>query len=158
MPASGKSFQATELSKRFNIPAFDLDYIVQTFLQLSINEIFQKYGESYFREVEANVLRSFSARSEFILACGGGTACFSDNIKWMNETGITIWLDPPMEVIVNRLMDAGPLRPLIKENEREKLENFLIEMYEVRKAYYQQAKHRIAESSATTAFEEILRG
>lgn len=158
MPASGKSFQATELSKQFNIPAFDLDYIVQTFLQLSINEIFQKYGEPYFREVEANVLRSFSARSEFILACGGGTACFSDNIKWMNETGITIWLDPPMEVIVNRLMEAGPLRPLIKENEREKLENFLIEMYEVRKAYYQQAKYRIAESSATTAFEEILRG
>lgn len=157
MPASGKSFFATELSKLYHLPAFDSDYIVQTFLQLSIQEIFQRYGESYFREVESNVLRSFSARSEFVLACGGGAACFLDNMKWMNENGITCWIDTPLDIVVNRLLVADTLRPLVKEDEREKLEHFIADMYKIREPYYSQAKYRITETSSCAAFDEIFK-
>ncbi|MFX8731638.1 shikimate kinase, partial [Acinetobacter baumannii] len=76
-------------------------------------EIFEEKGEAYFREKEALSLRTFEGMHHLILATGGGTPCFHDNIQWMNEHGITIWLNEPTSMLTERLKAEKNHRPLV---------------------------------------------
>ena len=68
----------------------DLDAEIEKEVGKSIAAIFENKGEPYFREIEAATLRTFAGAQNTIVACGGGTPCFYENIKWMNEQGTTI--------------------------------------------------------------------
>ncbi|MCA6497827.1 MAG: hypothetical protein IM558_08835 [Chitinophagaceae bacterium] len=90
---SGKTYWKNRLSKKYKIRGFDLDNIIETFEEKSITELFDEFTEVGFRKKEAAALRMFQQNSSYILSTGGGTPCFHDNMDWMNQQGITIWLD-----------------------------------------------------------------
>jgi shikimate kinase len=138
---SGKSFWAEKLSAALQILAFDLDKEIEKPEGKTVAEIFTKNGEEYFRQKENKVLKSFAHKDNFVLATGGGTPCFHDNIDWMNKNGITIWIDEPIEIIASRLKKEKSHRPLIASVPDEDLKDFLIEMRDKRKLFYAKATY-----------------
>jgi len=138
---SGKTFWAHKLSAVLNIPAFDLDKEIEKAEGKTITEIFASQGEDVFRKKENEILKSFAGKNNFILSTGGGAPCFHDNIDWMNEHGLTIWIDEPPATIAERLQQEKSHRPLIADVANEDLENFFYEMREKRKPFYAKAKY-----------------
>lgn len=143
MMGSGKSYWAEKLKKKLKVPAYDLDGLVEMMEEKTIKEIFEEDGEDYFRKAEAKMLRLFSEKKQFILSVGGGTACYNDNIKWMNKQGITIWIDEPVEVLSERLAKEKSHRPLIKDLDDEALGQFLTDKLQERNSFYEQCTYRI---------------
>jgi len=147
MMGSGKSYCAKKIAKKLKLAAYDLDNLVEMTEDLTIAEIFEEEGEEYFRKLEAKILRWFGEKKNFVLATGGGTPCFHKNIDWMNENGITIWLNEPIDVLVERLKPEKDHRPLISELSDEELGSFLTNKLAERTPFYSQAKHTVAYSS-----------
>jgi len=158
MMGSGKTYWAEKLKKKLKIPAYDLDALIEMMEEKTIAEIFEEDGEEYFRKAESKMLRLFAEKKQFILSCGGGTACCNDNMKWMNKQGITLWLDEPAEVLSERLVKEKNHRPLIKNLDDAALKDFLTKKMEERKPFYNQATYRLSEKNLTeSAFEKILK-
>lgn len=147
MMGSGKTYWAEKLKKKLKVPAYDLDALVEMMEEKSVGEIFKEDGEEYFRQAEARMLRLFAEKKQFILSCGGGAACYNDNMKWMNKHGITIWLNEPVEVLAKRLSKEKRQRPLIKDINDDDLENFLLQKLEQREFFYKQAAHTLSKSN-----------
>lgn len=135
MPGSGKSFFGNRLKEYFDYPMIDLDKEIEAKEGTSITEIFALQGEEYFRKVEAQLLREISERHEtLILSTGGGTPCFHDGISYMNETGITIFLETPKDVLIERLSRKSH-RPLMRGDVEKSVDDLLSK----RLKHYQQA-------------------
>lgn len=147
MMGSGKSYCAQKIAKKLKLRAYDLDNLIEMTEDLTISEIFEEEGEEYFRKLEATILRWFGEKKDFVLATGGGTPCFHNNIEWMNENGITVWLNEPVEVLVERLKPEKAHRPLISERSDEELNAFLTDKLAERAPFYSQAKHAVAYSA-----------
>lgn len=139
MMGCGKSFLSQQIAEKLQLPIYDLDKLIENEEQDSIVEIFAKKGEKYFRELETKILISFSNKENFVLATGGGAACFNNNMEWMNEQGITVWLNETIDIITERLLKEKTQRPLIKNFKDDELKEFLINMLVQRKKYYEQA-------------------
>jgi shikimate kinase len=143
LPGAGKSTFGKTLARRLLLDFFDLDHIISDHQKLTIGEIFEKKGEDRFREIEHDALKSITAVHEnFFLATGGGTPCFFDNMKYMNQKGITIFLNTSITTIVERV-SRNDKRPLLKnQNPEEKIKT----LYNLRLPYYQKAHFVIDES------------
>src|SRR5215210_6739890 len=85
MMGSGKTYWAEKLKKNLKIPAYDLDSLIEMMEEKTVSEIFEEDGEEYFRKSESKMLHLFAEKKHYILSCGGGTACYNDNMKWMNK-------------------------------------------------------------------------
>lgn len=149
MMGSGKSFWGDKLKKKLKVPAYDLDALVEMMEEKSIKEIFAEDGEEYFRKAEAKMLRLFAEKKQFILSVGGGTACFNDNMKWMNKQGITIWIDEPVDILTDRLLKEKDHRPLIKDLNENSLSVFLNKQLEERKSFYALSTYRLTGAELT---------
>src|SRR5476651_1142885 len=112
MMGTGKSHWKKKLSSKMKVGGYDLDFLVESHEEKTISEIFAEDGEEYFRKSEAKILRWFAEKKAFVLATGGGTPCFHDNMKWMNEQGITVWIDEPVALLAERLKTEKDHRPL----------------------------------------------
>jgi shikimate kinase len=153
---SGKSFWALKLSTTVGIPAFDLDTEIEKIEGKTVAAIFAEQGDDYFRTKEKEVLKSFSDKQHFLLATGGGAPCFYDNMDWMNENGVTIWIDEPIKIIAERLQKQKSHRPLIASVEDNKLEDFLTQMRDKREPFYAKAKYRLTGNIAEKDFMKII--
>ena len=74
-----------------------------------------------------------------VIATGGGTPCFFDNMKEMNQTGVTIWLDTPLEKIIERVGAKKDIRPLVDKMPKDALQKEMKTMLELRSRYYRKA-------------------
>jgi shikimate kinase len=148
---SGKSYWANRLGDLLHIPVFHLDDAIEQSEQKTIAQIFAEKGENYFRNKETQILKNFSDNDSFILSVGGGTPCFNNNMDWMNENGITIWIDEPVEVIEKRLRAEKSHRPLIANVADENLHAFLTGMHKKRSAFYAEAKYHFAQNEIIEA-------
>lgn len=136
LPGSGKTTYGKQLAKKLKRPFIDLDDMIIESEKRSIKQVFEDSGESYFREVERRCLTDAIQNEQcFIMATGGGTPCFFDNLEVMNQEGLTIYLKTPIEVIQNRLQ-ADESRPLMRSNTIEQL-------YNKRKSWYEQAQKTV---------------
>lgn len=122
---AGKSYLGQALAKQLGFDFVDLDDVIEKKANLSIAEVFEQHGESAFRRLEAEALRSFSASQNVVVATGGGAPCFHDNMHWMNENGITIYLHAPAELLALRLAPEKSHRPLISQLDDANLTNFI---------------------------------
>lgn len=156
MMGSGKSHWAKKLSKKLHCGGYDLDNVVEINEEKTIAEMFAEDGEDYFRKAEAKVLRWFAQKKIFVLATGGGTPCFNDNMAWMNKHGITVWLDEPIETLVQRLQPEKAHRPLIKDLNDDKLADFLTAKRAEREPYYSQAAYHLTGNITDKSFANIL--
>ena len=136
MPGSGKSYQANLLSDRLNLPFIDLDEEIIKTIHQSISDYFASAGEDAFRKVEHDVLKkTIEKNSQFVMATGGGTPCFYDNIQLMNDSGLTVFLDTPRETLLERIR-LSKSRPLMQNDPEKKL----TELFEARYNIYKKAR------------------
>jgi shikimate kinase len=136
---SGKTHWGRLWAARHHYSFIDLDEVIEQEEQLSVEDIFEKKGEDYFRQKEAIILRSMDKYTNAIISCGGGTPCFFDNISWMNAHGLTILLEAsPAHILKNILLQAGK-RPLLKKLNHSELLFYIESKLKERKAFYLQA-------------------
>lgn len=137
---SGKTHWGRLLSQKLNIPFFDLDEQVVNHEGKSIAEIFAESGEEHFRLLEKDVMHIIAeSHDSFVMACGGGTPCYFNNIEYMNQSGTTVWINTAIDTLFYRLMGEKEKRPLIKDLTDEQLRGFIGKKYADRKIYYEQA-------------------
>ena len=158
MMGSGKSYWAQRLSEKMNMDWMDLDQQIEKDTSLSIKEIFAGYGEKFFREKERDALHELSTHHNLIIAVGGGTPCFYNNMQWMNEHGITIWIDESVDVLTERLKKEKAHRPLIKDLSDEELHIFLSNKLLERLPFYSQAEYHFqGDNISDSSFAKILK-
>ncbi len=158
MMGSGKSFWTKKLSKKLKSGGYDLDFLIESHEEKTIPEIFAEDGEEYFRKSESKILRWFGEKKTFVLATGGGTPCFHDNMSWMNKNGITVWIDEPIDVLAKRLAPEKAHRPLIKHLSDDELKTFLANKLAERAPFYQQASYHLQGNAISDAgFAEIIK-
>lgn len=152
MPGSGKTTLGLALAKHYALPFLDLDAEIVARAGQVIPAIFLQHGEAYFRELEAEVLRELTARpGSLVLATGGGTPCYHDNLAVLNATGITLWLDVSVEELAARLAAVAETasRPLLATAGPKA--KWLNETIAHRKQFYEQAQLRCDTASCTPA-------
>jgi shikimate kinase len=141
MPGSGKTTTGKLLAEKLKLTFVDLDMEIEKSEGQSINQIFEKRKENYFREVESRILKKFCSSTEnFIMSTGGGSPCFYDNMKQMNDSGKTIFLDVPAKEIANRLEKTNLTeRPLFSKLSLEQLKDKIEFLRSQRINFYKQA-------------------
>ncbi len=143
---SGKTHWGRLLSEKLGIRFFDLDEQVTEHAGKTIPEIFSAEGEEQFRLLEKDVLHIITeSHDNFVMACGGGSPCYFNNIEYMNTAGTTVWINTPQDTLHKRLVVEKDKRPLIKDLTDEQLRNFIQKKFSDRRIYYEQADIAIDE-------------
>jgi len=136
---SGKSTVATHLARTLGWDVVDTDAEVRGRAGCTIEAIFRKSGESRFRDLEREVLRSLDGRSRCVVATGGGSFAMAEPRRFMKRCGRTVWLDVPLEVCARRVGLAS-VRPLWNPGNPLEFRAF----FEQRRAVYALAHIRLA--------------
>lgn len=143
---SGKTHWGRLLSEKLGIRFFDLDEQVAEQAGKSIPEIFEQEGEEQFRQMEKEVLHIISeSHDSFVMACGGGSPCYFNNIEYMNQSGTTVWINTPLETLFERLVKEKEKRPLIRDLSDDQLKGFIGKKFADRRIYYEQARLKVDE-------------
>ena len=137
---SGKSTVGKMLSARLGLRLIDLDTFIENRFRKTIAQIFDEKGESGFRDVEHAMLMEVSGFEDTVIATGGGTACFHDNMRLMNESGLTIYLHSSVDILAARLKHGKGHRPLVCSKPDDELHAFIAEMLMKRDPFYMQAQ------------------
>jgi len=142
--ASGKSTISKILAKKLQISTIDLDdYIVEK-EGLSINAIFKTKGEIYFRNQENKYLiELLDSNKSFVLALGGGTPCYANNIDLIKKGANVFYLKANLNTLFERLSVEKANRPIISSLNDEKLKEFIAKHLFERAPFYEQAAHTI---------------
>jgi shikimate kinase len=144
---SGKTYWGKKLSEKLTLPFFDLDAQIESHEGKAISQIFADDGEEYFRLLEKDTLHIITeSHDSFIMATGGGTPCYFNNIEYMNKTGTAVWINTPVDLLFERLIKDKARRPLIKNLDDAQLRSFIIKKFSDRKIYYEQAEMIVDET------------
>ena len=116
LPGSGKSTLGRQLAAHYGREFVDLDEVIVAEAGLSIPAIFASEGEAGFRRREAAALAAVATRlAPLVVATGGGTPCFHDNLTLLRGSGFVLWLAVPVPELARRLAATGQAaaRPLL---------------------------------------------
>lgn len=137
LPGCGKTTMGLELGLHLTLPFVDLDQEIERATKQSVKETFLEKGEAHFRQLEKGQLEKIiETFPSFVMATGGGTPCFFDNLKLMSEMGTVVFINTPLETIKGRL-ENDSTRPLMNNNS---LENLL----KKRKKFYSSAEYTVS--------------
>lgn len=147
MPGSGKSTIGKLIAKKLDLQFIDLDEVIVESEGHEITEIFKLKGEDYFRELETKCLTNqIELKESFVLATGGGAPCFYENMNLMNDNGVTIFIDVPPDVLLNKLSKKGiEKRPLLQKFSQDDLYLELKNKLVNRKKFYERSKIRLTQ-------------
>lgn len=155
---SGKSTAGRKLAAALDLTFYDLDELFEEQYKISITSFFERYDENLFRKLESQLLKSCSRFENAVISTGGGTPCFYDNMAWMNENGLTIYLQMPAGSIVSRLQASKKKRPLLAGKNQHQLHSFVREHLVRRNIFYSQANLVVkGESLQTNELVAIIR-
>ena len=156
MPGCGKTHWGEIIAQRYELPFYDLDAYIEEREQMTIAEFFKQHNEKAFREIENDFLTEIIEDADtFVMACGGGTPCYKDNMNLMKQNGLTIYLEADIDMIIDRIQQHLGNRPLLEGS--EDIKSRLHQILEERAPIYKQADHilQVDYISAAT-FDEIL--
>ena len=139
---SGKTTLGKALAKEMNKEFIDLDHFIEGRFHTTVKQIFAERGEDGFRDVERRMLHEVADFEDVIVACGGGTPCYFDNMEYMCSHGFTIYLTTPPERLALRLALPGSRakRPLIADKSDDELLAFVNEALALREPFYSKAQ------------------
>ncbi len=159
LPGSGKTTLAKALAGAMSLPFVDLDERIENETGKSVQAIFRDSGEPGFRKLEARILRELcAAEGEAVIATGGGTPCYSDNIMVINHAGISVFLDVPAKVIADRIKKTDmATRPLFANVLPENLKDAIEFLRSQRLPFYQQAHATIGPDMSVDDVVTVIR-
>ncbi|HMT29829.1 MAG TPA: shikimate kinase, partial [Bacteroidia bacterium] len=123
---AGKSTAGKKLAGLLGYSFVDLDTMIESETKKSISELFAA-GQDKFREIEAHILRNTESMSNCVIAAGGGTPCFHDNMKWMINHGLTVYIKLSPGSLFHRLAPSKTSRPLIAGKSDVELMEYIME-------------------------------
>lgn len=128
----GKTSVGIKLAKVLNFEFIDIDNEIEILEGKSISEIFEEYGEKYFRKLESNILEKLIKNNNIVISTGGGIITTKKNFDILKNEEKVIFLDGSVETIINNLHNEITKRPLLKESENlnKKIEELLSIRYE----------------------------
>jgi shikimate kinase len=142
MPGSGKTTFGRAFAAHHNLAFLDLDAEIERFQGSTIAGIFTAKGEAEFRKIERDTLQNLDFSLPIVVATGGGTPCFLDNMTFMRKHGTVLWLDAELPILQQRLGKNSAQRPLFQHLDSSELAQKIADLYENRKAFYAQAHYR----------------
>ncbi len=152
---AGKSTISDYMSTMFAMKVVEMDQIIEQREGMSISDIFEVYGEEYFRDAETNLLIEMQSESNVIISCGGGVPMRERNVKEMKKNGRVVLLTASPETILGRVKDSHD-RPVIENNKNVE---FIGELMEKRREKYQAAADIVIKTdnkSVMDICEEII--
>ena len=141
--ASGKSQLGRRLSALLDCPLYDTDLCIAQQTGMSVPEIFARRGETWFREAESRLIRSLPDEA-CVVVTGGGLPCREENMEYMCQDGITVYIDVPEEILIQRLLlpENRAERPLLNGMKTEEISFFVKNKLKEREYFYKQAERR----------------
>ena len=137
---AGKTTAARRLAQRLGWEVVDTDAMFEEKYKISVNDFFNNYDEPLYRKLESEVLKETENLKNTVISTGGGTACYFDNMEWMNQHGLTVFLRISEKAVVDRLLHAKRKRPLAVVKSEEELIEFVKIHYNSRMTFYEQAQ------------------
>jgi shikimate kinase len=145
MPASGKTTLGKFLAEMLQYECIDLDKQIEQQEGATIAEIFERKGEDYFRQVERRTLLQSFEWEKKVIATGGGTPCFFDNMELIKQHGFSIFLSVNIQELVSRIRRQTHItRPLFQSQTDEELLASLNKKFEHRQFFYKQANMMVS--------------
>ncbi len=136
---SGKTTAGRRLASSLRWSFIDLDRRIEEYLNMTIAEVFSQYGENYFREIESRLLRDLAPASDIVVATGGGAPCYGNNMEFMLDSGLTIYLKLTPSQLASRLSSSSDERPLIRNLTGENLLKFIEGKLAEREKWYEKS-------------------
>jgi len=152
---SGKSTLGKVLARLLQYSFIDLDHYIEKKEGATIAEIFSRYGEGRFRELERLAIHETAQKGSTVVATGGGAPCFFDNMEFMKQQGITVYLKISSKNLTHRLAPARAHRPLLADKSEDELHTFIQQRLNERTPFYQKAN--IIADTETLSPEETAR-
>ena len=140
---AGKTTIGKTLAKQLGVPFYDLDWYIETRMRKKVKQIFDERGEEGFRIIEKNMLHEAAEFENVVLACGGGTPCFFDNMEYMVGQGDVVYLRGTPDVLFRHLKMGKGVRPLLLGKSDEELLEYIKENVKKREEFYTKANHII---------------
>ena len=137
---AGKTTAARRLAQRLGWEVADTDALFEEKYKISVNDFFNKYDELLYRKLESEVLKATEGLENVVVSTGGGTACYFDNMEWMNSHGLTVFLRISPQAAVDRVIHSRHKRPLAEGKSEKELTEFVNSHYASRMPFYEQAR------------------
>lgn len=135
----GKSTMGKKLAQKLGYTFIDLDHEIEKQLGTTIAEYFASHGENAFRKLESDTLKTFDYPANAVVATGGGAPCFFDNMDWMNENGLSVYIEMPASALAKRLESGKDKRPLLKDLNEVQMIEFIEGKLNERNVFYKRA-------------------
>ena len=136
---AGKSTIARKIAHNLNLLSVDTDRMLEEKYRISVYNIFEKYGENVFRQLEYKTLTEALQQENVVISTGGGTPCFFDAMKLINENACSIYIEMSPRSLTQRLFHAKVTRPLTKNMTEKGLFEFITNQLTKRVPIYKQA-------------------
>ena len=146
---AGKSTISDYLKNALAMDVVEMDQCIVERQGMSISDIFETYGEEYFRELETNLLIEMQARTNVVVSCGGGVPMRERNVVEMKKNGRVVLLTAKPETILERVKDNHD-RPLLENN---KTVPFIADLMEKRRAKYEAAADIVIQTDGKSELE-----
>ncbi|MBQ9673240.1 MAG: shikimate kinase [Ruminococcus sp.] len=131
----GKTTVGENLRRKLGVNLIDTDSYIEKNEGMTISEIFEKHGESYFRDLEHKACKELSEKKGIIISTGGGALTFERNVEVLKKTGTIVLIDVPLDVLKERL-SGDKSRPLLQREDKDKA---MQELYDKRMPLYKNA-------------------
>ena len=143
MMGTGKSKFGRQIANILKFNFYDIDHMIEKEFKMTIKELFQKYGEVFFRKIEQKTIKNLISeinnnKEKVIISLGGGGFDNEETRKLLLKNTNVIWLNTPVDVLVQRVGD-GSKRPMIKGETRDSI----IQLLNIRKKYYSLCHNQI---------------
>lgn len=148
---AGKTSVGKRLASFLDVPFHDSDAEIEAAAGLEVREIFERFGEPYFRDGEARVIRRLLSGPPGVLATGGGAFMSPELRKEIGRTALSVWLDADLETLWQRVKDK-PTRPLLQQPEPKKV---LSKLLADRAPYYAEAAVKV-QSEAGLSHDQMV--
>ncbi len=140
---AGKTTYGRRLARDIKYNFIDLDHAIEAEQGKTVSQIFAEYGEERFRQIEREtMMKTFDLRNT-IVATGGGTPCFFDNMQLLNQHGATLYIELSVKNLVWNLLNSHTDRPLLHNKTYEELVDYVDATLQKRLPFYTQAHYRV---------------
>jgi shikimate kinase len=152
---SGKTTFGRMLANELGLGFIDLDEYMEKREGISIPEIYTRLGEEGFRRLEWKALKEVVKQDNLVISTGGGAPCHCDNMSLIEQYGDAIYLNVTDETLVNRLMDAAKVRPIVLGKTKEELRRYVADLRNKCEHHYRRARYIV--DGERLEMEEILK-